>query len=75
MFKGYGKKKPNQAVTPQTSEKIVGTLYYRIGKNRTETNFLDWFRSWKDFKITEFAAEYRETLREFKRKNYDMDAE
>ena len=75
MFQSYGKKKPTQAVKPQTNEKVVGTLYYRVGKNGTETNFLDWYRSWKDYKITEFAAEYRETLREFKRKQYDMDAE
>ena len=75
MFQSFGKKKPTQAVKPQTNEKVVGALYYRIGKNGTETNFLDWFRAWKDYKITEFAAEYRETLREFKRKEYDMDAE
>jgi hypothetical protein len=73
MFQNFGKRnKQIQAVKQQSTEKVVGTLYYRIGKNGTETNFLDWFRSWKDYKI---AAEYRETLREFKRKDYDMDAE
>jgi hypothetical protein len=76
MFQSFGKKnKQTQAVKPQITEKTVGTLYYRIGKNGTETNFLDWFRSWKDYNITEYAAEYRETLREFKRKDYDMDKE
>ena len=76
MFQSFGKKnKQTQAVKPQATEKVVGTLYYRVGKNGTETNFLDWFRSWKDYKITEYAAEYRETLREFKRKDYDMDKE
>ena len=75
MFKTYGKKKPNQAVKPQSTEKIVGALYYRVGKNGTETNFLDWFRSWKDYKISEFPAENRELLHDFKRKQYNMEAE
>ena len=75
MFQSYGKKKPTQAVKPQTNEKVVGTLYYRVGRNGTETNFLDWFRSWKDYKITEFAAEYRKTLRAFERKEYNMQPE
>ena len=45
MFQSFGKKnKQTQAVKPQATEKVVGTLYYRVGKNGTETNFLDWFR-------------------------------
>jgi hypothetical protein len=76
MIQNFGKRnKQTQAVKQQSTEKVVSTLYCCIGKNGTETNFLDWFRSWKDYKITEYAAEYRETLREFKRKDYDMDAE
>jgi hypothetical protein len=76
MFQSFGKKnKQTQAVKQQSTEKVVGKLYYRIGKNGTETNFLDWFRSWKDYKITEYAVEYHETLQEFKRKDYDMNAE
>ena len=75
MFKSYGNKRPNQAVKPQATEKIVGALYISVGKNGTETNFLDWFRSWKDYKITEFPAEYHEILHDFKRKEYNMEVE
>jgi hypothetical protein len=75
MFKSYCKKKPNQAVKPQTTKKVMCTLYYCVGKNGMETIFLDWFRSWKDYKIMEFAVEYCETLCELKRKQYNMDAE
>ena len=46
-----------------------------MGKNGTETNFLQWFRSWKDYKITEFDAECRDALREFKRKEYNIEDE
>ena len=52
----------------------MGALYYRVGKNGTEMNFLDWLRSWKDYRITEFPAEYREILHDFKQKEYDMEA-
>ena len=54
MFKAYGdKNRAKQAVKPQGNNH-TGVLYYRVGKNGTETNFLQWFRSWKDYKITEF---------------------
>lgn len=74
MFKKFGEmNNPNQAVKVQATEKVVGTLYYRVGKNETEANFLDWFRSWKDYKITEFEAKYREALREIERIEYNME--
>lgn len=57
MFQSFGNNQ-TQAVKPQNTEKVVGTLYYRIGKNGMKTNFLHWFRSWKDYKITEHAAEF-----------------
>ena len=75
MFKAYGdKNRAKQAVKPQGNNH-TGVLYYRVGKNGTETNFLQWFRSWKDYKITEFDAEYRDALREFKRKEYKIEDE
>lgn len=46
-----------------------------MGKNGTETNFLQCFRSWKDYKITKFDAEYRDAMREFKKKEYNMEDE
>ena len=75
MFKSYGNKKQNHAVKQQSSKKFVGALYYHVGINGTETIFLHWFRSWKDYKITEFAAEYREILHDIKWKEYNMEAE
>jgi hypothetical protein len=45
-------------VKAQAIEKVAGTLYYQVRKNGTETNSLDWFRSWKDYNITEFGAEF-----------------
>jgi hypothetical protein len=75
MFKAYGdRNRAKQAVKPQGNNQ-TGVLYYRVGKNGTETNFLQWFRSWKDYKITEFDAEYRDALREFKRKEYNIEDE
>ena len=50
-------------------------LYYRVGKNGTETNFLQWFKSWKGHKSTVFDAEYRDALREFKRKECNIEDE
>ena len=45
MFKDYGdKNRAKQAVKPQGNNQ-TGVLYYRVGKNGTETNFLQWFRS------------------------------
>jgi hypothetical protein len=52
-----------------------GVLYYRVGKNGTETNFLQWFKSWKGHKSTVFDAEYRDALREFKRKECNIEDE
>ena len=75
MFKAYGdKNRAKQAVKPQGNNQ-TGVLYYRVGKNGTETNFLQWFKSWKDYKITEFDAEYRDALRELKRKEYNIEDE
>jgi hypothetical protein len=57
MFKAYGdRNRAKRAVKPQGNNQ-TGVLYDRVGKNGTETNFLQWFRSWKDYKITEFDAE------------------
>ena len=75
MFKSYSNMKPTLAVKPQSNEKIVWALYYRVGENGMETNFLDWFISWKDYKITEFPAEYCEIQHDFKRKEYNIEAE
>jgi hypothetical protein len=50
-------------------------LYFFIVKNGTKTKILEWLRNWKNYKITESPAEYREVLYEFKRKDYDMDNE
>jgi hypothetical protein len=36
---------------------------------------LQWFRSWKDYQITEFDAEYRDALRAFKWKEYNIEDE
>jgi hypothetical protein len=57
MFNAYGdRNRAKQGVKPQGNNP-TGVLYYRVGKNGTETNyFLQWFRSWKDYKITEFDA-------------------
>jgi hypothetical protein len=40
-----------------------------------ESNILEWTRSWKDYKITEFPTEFRDCLRTGKRKKYNIDEE
>ncbi len=40
-----------------------------------ESNILEWTRSWKDYKITEFPTEFRVCLRSGQRKTYDIDIE
>ena len=42
MFQSYGNKKPNQVVKQQSSKKIVGALYYSIGKNGMKRTFSSW---------------------------------
>jgi hypothetical protein len=74
MFKKKDNKHQQAVKAAQGNEKGA-TLYFRVGKNGTETNILEWLRNWKKYKITEFPAEYREVLREFKRKEYDMEDE
>ena len=67
--------KHHQAVQAAQGNQKGATLYFRIGKNGTERNILEWLRNWKEYKITEFPAEYREVLREMERKKYDMEEE
>ena len=47
-------------------------LYYRINKKtgRSETNYLEWERSWKNVKILQFPAKYAEELRSGQRAEY-----
>ena len=74
MFNKKNNKHQQAAQAAQGNQKGA-TLYYRVGKNGTETNILEWLRNWKEYKITEVPAEFREVLREFKRKEYNMEAE
>ncbi len=75
MFKAYGDiGRAKQAVKSQGNNQ-TGVLYYRAGKNGTETNVLQLFRSWKDYRIIEFDAKYKDALREIKRKEYNIEVE
>jgi hypothetical protein len=62
-----------KSVKPMTDR--VGQLKYRVGRNGIESNILEWLRSWKDYKITEFPTEFRDCLRSGIRKEYNMDQE
>ena len=50
-------------------------LYYRINKTtgRSETNYLEWKRSWKNVKILQFPANYAEELHSGERAEYTME--
>ena len=49
-------------------------LYYRINKKtgRSETNYLEWERSWKNVTIMPFPAKYAEELRSGQRAEYTL---
>ena len=50
-------------------------LYYRINKKtgRSETNYLEWERSWKNVKILQFPATYAKELRSGPRAEYTVE--
>ena len=51
-------------------------LYYRINKKKTgrsEANYLEWERSWKNVKILQFPANYAKELRSGQRAKYTVE--
>ena len=77
MYRPSGKKQfrrtAPKSIKPTTD--CIGQLKYRVGRNGIESKILEWLRSWKDYKITEFPMEFRDCLRSGKWKEYDIDEE
>ena len=71
---GGFKSKFSKGKKPEVESKCedYDKLYYRINKKtgRSETNYLEWERSWKNVKILQFPAKYAEELRSGQRAEY-----
>ena len=71
---GGFKSKLSKGKKPEVESKLEDSdkLYSRINKRtgRSETNNLEWERSWKNVKILQFPAKYAEELRSGQRAEY-----
>ncbi len=46
--------KHQQAVKAAQGNEKGATLYFRVGKNGTDTNILEWLCNWKEYKSRNF---------------------
>ena len=63
-------------MTKPSEDEKSSQLYFRMNRRtgRMETNLLEWERKWKSIKITEYPAEYAETLRTGVMEDFDREA-